>query len=94
MLRWVTYMSLIVHLVVGELDAVEADDLTHPRLPRARRVRVHVEPGRDAGVVRVSSHHPLRAVVHVPARGGGGVVCALVNKSIYILVSSDSDQLN
>lgn len=65
---WVTYMSLIVHLVVGELDAVKADDLTHPRLSCARRVRVHVEPGRDARVVRVSGHHPLRAVIHVPAR--------------------------
>lgn len=38
----VTYMSLIVHLVVGEFDAVKTDDLTHPRLSRARRVRVHV----------------------------------------------------
>lgn len=65
--RCVTYMSLVVHLVVGEFDPVEADHLTHPRLPRARRVRVHVEPGCDAGVVRVPGHHPLRAVVHVPA---------------------------
>lgn len=64
---WVTYMSLIVHLVVGELDSVKADDLTHPRLSCARGVRVHVEPRRDAGVIRVSSHHPLRAVVHIPA---------------------------
>lgn len=66
--RCVTYMSLVVHLVVGELDPVEADDLTHPRLACARRVRVHVEPRGDAGVVRVPSHHPLGAVVHVPAR--------------------------
>lgn len=66
---WVTYMSLIVRLVVGEFDPIKADDLTHPRLSCARRVRVHVEPGRDAGVVRVSGHHPLRAVVHVPAGG-------------------------
>ena len=67
MLSWVTYMSLVVHLVVGEFDPVKADDLTHPRLSCARRVRVHVQSGRDAGVVRVPSHHPLRAVVHVPA---------------------------
>lgn len=67
--RWrVTYMSLVVHLVVGEFDAVEADDLTHPRLTGARRVRVHVEPRGDAGMVRVPGHHPLRAVVHVPGR--------------------------
>lgn len=73
-------MSLIVHFVVGEFDAVEADDLTHPRLSRARRVRVHVEPGRDAGVVRVSSHHPLRAVVHVP---GGACVRKSIRKLAY-----------
>lgn len=63
----VTYMSLIVRLVIGELDAVKADDLTHPRLSCARRVRVHVESRRAARVVRVPSHHPLRAVVHIPA---------------------------
>lgn len=78
MLRWVTYMSLIVHLVVGEFDSIKADDLTHPCLSSARRVRVHVEPGRDAGVIRVSSHHPLRAVVHIPA----GCVHVEVNKPI------------
>lgn len=31
---------------------------------------MHVEPWRNTGVVRVSSHHPLRAVVHIPERGG------------------------
>lgn len=69
-------MALVVHFVVGELDPVEADHLTHPHLPRARRVRVHVESGRDAGVVRVPGDHPLRAVVHVPAGQGGVRVCA------------------
>ena len=59
-------MTLIVHLVVRELQAVEADHLTHPRLSRARRVRVHVEARGDARVVRVSRHHPLRAVIDVP----------------------------
>lgn len=78
-------MPLIVHLVVGEFNAVEADDLTHPRLSCARRVRVHVEPGSNAGVVRVSGHHPLRAVVHVPA--GGGVVVTW--KSIIQELDSD-----
>lgn len=67
MLSWVTYMSLVVHLVVGKFDPVKADDLTHPRLSCARRVRMHVKSWRDAGVVRVPSYHPLRAVVHVPA---------------------------
>lgn len=72
-------MSLIVHLVVGEFDAVKADDLTHPRLPGARRVRVHVEPRGDAGVIRVPGHHPLRAVVHVPGgqRDGYKLNCRL-----------------
>lgn len=61
-----TYVALVVHLVVGEFDAVEADHLPHPRLSGTRRVRVHVEARRDTRVVSVSSHHPLRAVVHVP----------------------------
>lgn len=67
MRRWVTYMALVVHLVIRQLDPIEADDLPHPRLPRTGGVRVDVEPGGDAGVVRVPGHHPLRAVVHVPA---------------------------
>lgn len=75
MLSWVTYMSLVVHFVVGKFDPIKADDLTHPSLSCARRVRMHVESGRDAGVVRVSSNHPLRAVVHVPAGGIYVEVC-------------------
>ena len=59
-------MALVVHLVVRQLHAVEADHLTHPRLPRARRVRMHVEARGDARVVSVSRHHPLRAVIDVP----------------------------
>lgn len=64
-----TYVSLVVHLVVGELHPVEADDLPHPGLPRAGGVGVDVEPGGDAGVIRVPRHHPLRAVIHVPGPG-------------------------
>lgn len=61
-----TYVPLVVHLVVGELHPVEADDLPHPGLPRAGGVGVDVEPRGDAGVVRVPRHHPLRAVIDVP----------------------------
>lgn len=64
-----TYVPLVVHLVVGELHAVEADDLPHPGLPRAGRVGVDVEARGDAGVVRVPRHHPLRAVIDVPGPG-------------------------
>lgn len=71
--RILTYMSLVVELVVGELELVEAHHLPHPRLARGRRVRVDVDPGRHGGV-RVARDHPLGAVIHVPARltkGGG-----------------------
>lgn len=64
-----TYVPLVVHLVVGELHAVEADDLPHPGLPRAGGVGVDVEARGDAGVVRVPRHHPLRAVIDVPGPG-------------------------
>lgn len=62
-----TYMSLVVELVVGEFELVEAHHLTHPRLSRGRRVRVDVDSGRH-GRVRVTRHHPLGAVIHIPAR--------------------------
>lgn len=64
-----TYVPLVVHLVVGELHAVEADDLPHPGLPRAGGVGMDVEARGDAGVIRVPRHHPLRAVIDVPGPG-------------------------
>lgn len=58
------YMALVIQLVVGQFELVEANDLSHPRLARSRRVRVDVHARRD-GRIRISCHHPLGTVVHV-----------------------------
>lgn len=63
-----TYMTFVIHLIVGEFQAIKADDLPHPGLSRAGRVRVNIEPGSDAWVVCISSYHPLWAVVHIPKK--------------------------
>lgn len=57
-IRGDTYVPLVVQFVVGQLQLVKADHLTHPRLPRGRGVRVDVDSGRHRGV-RVPRHHPL-----------------------------------
>lgn len=36
------YMALVVQLVIGQFEFVEADDLSHPRLPGSRGVRMDV----------------------------------------------------
>lgn len=41
-----TYMSLIVQLIVGEFEFIEADNLPHPGVPGGQGVRVDVNPGR------------------------------------------------
>lgn len=66
----VTYVSLVVQFVVGELQLVETDHLPHPGVARRQRVRVDVGPRRHGGV-GVPGYHPLGAVVHVPVRSGG-----------------------
>lgn len=66
------YVSLVVQLVVGELQLVETDHLPHPGVSRGQRVRVDVSP-RGNGGVGVPCHHPLGAVVHVPGRQGAGI---------------------
>lgn len=65
--RLSTYMALIIQFVVGQLQLVEADHLPHPSLPRGRRVRMNIHPGRHRGI-SIPCHHPLRAVVNIPAR--------------------------
>lgn len=40
-----TYMPFVVHLVVGQLHPVKADNLAHPGLSGAGGVRVDIEPG-------------------------------------------------
>jgi len=61
------YVSLVVQLIVGEFEFVEADHLPHPGVSRGQRVWVDVDPWRHGGVC-ISCHHPLGAVVHIPAR--------------------------
>ena len=38
-----TYVSILVHVVVGELDLVEGDVVLHPVAPAGRTVRVEVK---------------------------------------------------
>lgn len=58
------YMALVIQLIVGQFEFVEAYDLTHPCLTRSRRIRVDVHTWWD-GRISVSCHHPLGTVVHV-----------------------------
>lgn len=62
-----THMALVVQLIVGEFEFVEADHLPHPGVSRGQGVWVDVDP-RGHGGVRVPRHHPLGAVVHIPGR--------------------------
>ena len=58
-------MSVIVQLVVGKLELVEADHLLHPLGALGGGVGVHVDAGRRVGV-RLPRHHPARGVEGVP----------------------------
>jgi len=62
-----SYVSLVVQLVVGQFQFVEADHLTHPRLSGGGGVGVDVHSGGHRGV-GVPRYHPLGAVVHVPSQ--------------------------
>nr|CAD7571589.1 unnamed protein product [Timema californicum] len=55
----------IIHLVVGELDLLEGDDLLPQLFPCEGGVRVHVEARRGRGV-GLACHQPRRPVVRVP----------------------------
>lgn len=57
-------MSLIVQLIVGELQLVETDHLSHPGVSRSQGVWVYINPWRHRGV-SIASYHPLGAMVHV-----------------------------
>lgn len=61
-------MALVVELVIGQLEFVEAYNLAHPRLTGSRRVGMNVDTRRDRRI-GVTRYHPLRAVVHVPWKG-------------------------
>ena len=55
----------LVHLVIGELDLLEADNLLGELVPREGGVRVGVEPVRR-GRVTLARHQPAGAVIGVP----------------------------
>ena len=61
-----TYMTFVIHLIVGEFHTIKADDLAHPHLSRTRWVWVNIDPGSDAWVVCIPGYHPLGAVIDVP----------------------------
>lgn len=58
-----TYMSLLVKLVVGELEFVEVNNGVHPVRAQGWGVRVNVEPGRRA--LLLEALHPCRVLVLV-----------------------------
>ena len=60
-----TYMSVIVHFVVGQLDFVEADNLFHPLCTSARRLGLHVDSRSDGKRVGLACHQPGRAMVGI-----------------------------
>jgi len=62
-------MALVVELVIGQFEFVEAYNLAHPRLTGSRRIRMDVDAWRDRRV-GVPRNHPLRAMVHVPFEWG------------------------
>lgn len=59
-----THMSLIVQFIVGQLEFVEANNLSHPGVSRSQGIRVYVNPWGHRGV-SIASHHPLGAVIHI-----------------------------
>lgn len=77
-------MALVVELVIGQFEFVEAYNLAHPRLTGSRGIRMDVDSWRDRRV-GVTRYHPLRAVVHVPWNGGKKSQCGDLNNMIYIL---------
>ena len=59
----------LVHLIVGELDLLEADDLLGELVPGEGGVRVGIKPVRR-GRVTFASHQPAGAVIGVPETRG------------------------
>lgn len=72
-----THMALVVQFIVGELQLVKTDYLSHPSLPRSRWVRMNINPGWHRGV-SITGYHPFRAVVNIPRRQWQGSECGLL----------------
>ena len=56
-------MSLLVKLVIGQLQLVEIDDSVHPVGPKSRGVGMNVEPRRRT--LLLETFHPGRVLVLV-----------------------------
>ena len=68
--NYLTYETVLVLDVVGELELVERDHLAHPLLASGWRVRVDVHALGHLRV-RLARHHPLRVVELVATVVGG-----------------------
>ena len=77
-----TYVSLFVQLIIGELELIKVDDHVHPVGAQGRRVWVHVQAG--GGALLFKAADPSRVLVlvaifvdwdhvHVQSVGGVGV---------------------
>lgn len=60
-----THVPMSVHVVVGELDFLEGNDLLSELLARERRIRMDVEPGWRRRIC-LSGHQPAAPVICVP----------------------------
>ena len=54
-------MSVIIHLMVGQLQLVETNNLLHPVCASGRRIWVNMDPGRR-GRVCLPGHDPVGGV--------------------------------
>lgn len=52
-------VAVVVQLMIGQLQLVEADHLLHPMRSRGRRIRVNVHPGRRKRIC-LAGDHPIR----------------------------------
>lgn len=58
-------MSLIIQFIVGELEFVKTDHLSHPGVSRSQRIGVYINSWGHRGI-SIASHHPLGAMIHIP----------------------------
>ena len=79
-------IDYLVHLIVGELDLLEADDLLGELVPGEGGVRVGVEAVRR-GRVTLASHQPTGAVIGVPETRGVISRGASLDTNLYLLLS-------
>jgi hypothetical protein len=52
-----THVSVLVHVVVGQLDLVECDVILHPVGSTRRTVGVHIKPAHARNRLKIDSSH-------------------------------------